>query len=277
MSVKDEYPVLDWLLKLPLYEKIDIGSENQKVAESILLFEKTFDAYCPFCRLDSTFKTHVPEDVMKKYKQYSALMPLSNPGDVSKNFSIWDTRNIQKSAQCTRDPHELRYFFTIDDSSLIKIGQHPPLAEHALAETTELSQALSRTQLNELNTAIKLASHGVGVGSYVYLRRVFESLINQAHQTASLNQGWNEGQYNALSMKDRIQLLSPHLPEFVVQTPQLYGLFGKALHELTDDECLANFDVLKNGIFAIAEERLIQLSRLKRMDEVKKAIAKLGR
>lgn len=276
MSVNVEYPVLDWLLRLPLYEKIDIGEEKQKVAESILLFEKTFDAYCPFCRLDSTFKSHVLEDVIKKYKQYSALMPLSNPGEVSKQFSIWDTRNIQKVVQCTRDAHELRYYFTVENTHLVKIGQHPPLSAHSLAETTDFSQVLSRTLLNELNTAIDLASHGIGIGSYVYLRRVFESLINEAYLTASLNEGWNEIQYAESDMQGKIQRLAPNLPDFVVETEQLYGLFGKALHELTDDECLANFDVLKNGIFAIAEERLIQLSRSKRMSEAKKALAKLG-
>lgn len=276
MSVNVEYPVLDWLLRLPLYEKIDIGEEKQKVAESILLFEKTFDAYCPFCRLDSTFKSHVLEDVIKKYKQYSALMPMSNPGEVSKQFSIWDTRNIQKVVQCTRDAHELRYYFTVENTHLVKIGQHPPLSAHSLAETTDFSQVLSRTLLNELNTAIDLASHGIGIGSYVYLRRVFESLINEAYLTASLNEGWNESQYAESDMQGKIQRLAPNLPDFVVETEQLYGLFGKALHELTDDECLANFDVLKNGIFAIAEERLIQLSRSKRMSEAKKALAKLG-
>ncbi|MDP2247460.1 MAG: hypothetical protein Q8J65_04960 [Nitrosomonadales bacterium] len=275
MSVNLEYPVLDWLLRLPLYEKIDIGEEKQKVAESILLFEKTFDAYCPFCRLDSTFKSHVPDDVMKKYKQYSALMPISTPGEVSKQFSIWDTRNIQKTVQCTREDHVLRYYFTAESTYLIKIGQHPPLSEHSLAETTDFAQVLSRTQLNELNTAINLATHGVGIGSYIYLSRVFESLINEAQLTASLNEGWNESHYKGLSMKDKIQLLARNLPDFVVETEQLYRLFGKALQELTDDECLANFDVLKNGIFAIAEERLVQLSRSKRMSEAKKALAKL--
>jgi hypothetical protein len=276
VSVNLEYPVLDWLLRLPLYEKIHIGDEKQKVAESILLFEKTFDAYCPFCRLDSTFKSHVLEDVTKKYKQYSALMPISNPGEVSKQFSIWDTRNIQKTVQCTRDAHELRYYFTVEDTYLVKIGQHPPLSEHSLAETTDFAQVLSRILLNELNTAIDLATHGVGVGSYVYLRRVFESLINEAHLTALLNEGWNENQYKEVGMKGRIQMLAPNLPDFVVETEQLYSLFDKTLHELTDNECLANFDVLKNGIFAIAEERLIQLSRSRRMTEAKKALAKLG-
>ena len=277
MSVKENYPVLDWLLKLPLYEKVDIGNYNQKVAESILLFEQTFDAYCPFCRLDSTFKIHVPEEVTKKYKQYSALMPLSSSGEVSKNFSIWDTRSIQKTAQCTRNSHELRYYFTIEDTYLIKVGQYPPLSDQALAEVKDFSHVLSRSLLGELNTALGLATLGIGVGSYIYLRRVFESLVKEAQQTASLTEGWNGVKYHQLNMREKIQALAPHLPEFVVQNPEMYGLFEKPLHELTEDQCLANLDALKNGIFAIAEDRQASLSRAKRMSEAQKAIAKLGK
>lgn len=276
LAVQNDYPVLDWLMRLPLYEKVHIGDDGQKVAESILLFEKTFDAYCPFCRLDSTFKIQVPEDITKKYKQYAALMPLSNQGDVSRNFSIWDLCNIQKAVQCTREPHELRYYFTAESGSLIKIGQYPPMSEYASTETAAFSQVLSRAELKELNTAITLATHGNGIGAFVYLRRVFEGLINQSHQTALLNEGWNESQYASLSIEEKVQRLAFNLPEFVVSTPQLYSLFAKSIQELNDDECLANVDVLKNGIYAIAEERLIQLSRMKRADAVKKAIAKLG-
>jgi len=37
----------------------------------------------------------------------------------------------------------------------------------------------------ELSTAIGLYSHGVGIGSLIYLRRVFEFLIDEAYNKAN--------------------------------------------------------------------------------------------
>jgi hypothetical protein len=36
----------------------------------------------------------------------------------------------------------------------------------------------------EFGKAVGLGAHGVGIGAVVYLRRIIESLIEEAHQTA---------------------------------------------------------------------------------------------
>ena len=51
---------------------------------------------------------------------------------------------------------------------------------------------LDKDHYQELNRAIGLASHGVGIGSFVYLRRIFERLVEEAHSKAITSAGWDE-------------------------------------------------------------------------------------
>jgi hypothetical protein len=191
---------------------------------------------------------------------------------VSYYRKMWDYSDIQKVSTCTREGHSFRFFFTINSNQLIKIGQYPSLADIALVDTVGLRNVLTTEQLKELNKAIGLAAHGVGVGSYVYLRRIFETLIEEAHQLAKTDKGWEEDAYTTSRMNEKIKLLAHHLPEFIVKNPKMYGLLSKGLHELTEEECLKNFEALKNAIFAIAEERLAELTRQKRIKDASIAL-----
>jgi len=74
----------------------------------------------------------------------------------------------------------------------------------ATGDTSQFEKALGKARLHELNKAIGLAAHGVGIGSYVYLRRVFESLIEDAHSKAKLSDGWIEEEYEKGRMKEII-------------------------------------------------------------------------
>jgi hypothetical protein len=47
------------------------------------------------------------------------------------------------------------------------------------------------------------------------------------------------------------------------------------IHELTEDECLKNFDALKSAIFAIDEEKIAKLRRKNRIAEASIALKKI--
>jgi hypothetical protein len=102
---------------------------------------------------------------------------------------------------------------------LVKIGQTPSLADIARPDTAKYLKALGNKALSELNKAIGLAAHGVGIGSYIYLRRVFESLVEDAHQKAAMREDWGEEAYQRGRMNERVALLRHDLPEFLVETP----------------------------------------------------------
>ena len=106
----------------------------------------------------------------------------------------------------------------------------------------------------EFHRAIGLAAHGVGVGSFVYLRRVFERLIHGRFEEFKVAEGWKDEQFRGIRMEDKIALLKDRLPEFLVQNRKIYSILSKGLHELDETACLNWFEVMKQSIIIILED-----------------------
>lgn len=271
----ETYPVEDWLLNLPLYAPVEIGDDVDYAVQAILTFDGTMDAFCPECQQGATFIaaiSNMTERNTQEEQRQVALRRLSgvNGSSIRK---VWHIPTFLKSIICTRAEHIVHFHFVVNGEAIVKIGQYPSLADMATGDTSQFEKALGKSRLNELNKAIGLAAHGVGIGSYVYLRRVFESLIEEAHAKARLTHEWIENEYEKGRMKEKISMLKNFLPEFIVEHPQLYGILSLGVHELTEEECIRNFEVLKSGILVIAEERTHEIQRAKRYKEASQALA----
>lgn len=73
-------------------------------------------------------------------------------------------------------------------------------------------------------------------------------------------------------MKEKVEMLKSGLPSFIVEHPQLYGILSLGVHELTEGDCLKNFEALKSAILVIAEERMHEIQREARYKEASQAI-----
>ncbi len=155
-----------------------------------------------------------------------------------------------------------------------KIGQQPSYGDLHTLQVKKYAHVLSESQLGEFTRAIGLASHDVGVGAYVYLRRIFESLVEEAHQNSINDAGWDEAEYQRLRMAERISLLKSHLPTFLVEQPSMYSLLSKGIHELSESECLKHFETLRLGIELILDERHENRERSLKIANAKAAIQK---
>lgn len=138
----------------------------------------------------------------------------------------------------------------------IKIGQYPSKAEIDFGSLDKVfSKNLSEELRAELGRAIGLRAHGIGVGSFVYLRRIFENLIEEAHISAKNENNWDEAKYVQSKMTERISILKGHLPIRIVKNANLYNILSKGIHELTEDECLSNFDIILKALEMILREK----------------------
>lgn len=153
-----------------------------------------------------------------------------------------------------------------------KIGQYPSLADLNTYDVRQYSAVLSREDFKEFTKAIGLAAHGVGVGSFVYLRRIFENLVDAAYQIAKSDNGWDDEAYRSGRMAERIQLLAGYLPEFLVENRSIYKILSQGVHELTEQECLAAFPVVKMGIELVLDEKLAAAAKQLKLEQAKKAI-----
>jgi len=109
----------------------------------------------------------------------------------------------------------MRFYFRVKDLRISKVGQYPSLADLHLQGIAKYRKVLEPKEYAELARAIGLSAQGIGIGSFVYLRRVFENLIEIAHQKASGVEGWEEGNFQKVRMHEKI------LPQDIVGMVQL--------------------------------------------------------
>jgi hypothetical protein len=238
--------VVRWLTVTPLYVGLDEQPSPKDAIMAILRFGSTFDMYCPGCAESATFRGFVTDQTESDFRRFN--LNGSTEQFVKARFS--------KRAYCTRRNHPIDYYFANENEVIQKVGQYPSIADIAIAETARYKKVLDAEYLREINKAIGLAAHGVGIGAYIYLRRIFEGLVEEARDVAAKRQGWDDAAFRQARMADRVVMLKDDLPDFLVQNPALYGILSKHVHELSEADCLKNFDALKTAVLLIAEDRL---------------------
>jgi hypothetical protein len=160
---------------------------------------------------------------------------------------------------CQRNrSHEIRFWFYVDRRSLIKVGQIPSIADLATPDKRRFSKILGQERQAEYNRGVGLHAHGVGIGSFVYMRRILEDLVEEAHQQASREPGWNDEEYQRGRMAERIKLLRDYLPPFLVEHATLYSIVSEGIHGWHEQQCLDLFPVVKAGVDHILTEKLRQ-------------------
>lgn len=256
---------VDFFLKTPLYEvfhadAVDEFQISDLKIKDVKNFQGTIDAFCMECKKDSIFRR--AEINQGEYEEYEDYPRISND---SKVFCI--------PFVCTRDEsHNMYFYFMVHNYTVRKIGQYPSLVDLNSNKIKKYRKILG-DKYKEFNRAVGLASHGVGIGSFVYLRRIFENLIEEAHQEAKKTPLWNENDYNSSRMNEKIELLKDELPDFLVKTKFIYSILSKAIHELSEDECLKFFDSVKLGIELILDGKLEKLDREAKIKEAEKSLA----
>ena len=175
-----------------------------------------------------------------------------------KSFSVYFscTRNSEP-----RGEHTLSFFFKVRNCEIMKIGQWPSVADLESHDIEKYRKLLGKDRHFEFKRSVGLASHGVGIGAFVYLRRIFESLIEEAYQKAPTLTEDNKQQFFASRMDEKILLLKDNLPAFLVENRRLYSILSKGIHSLSENECLKYFDTIRVGIELILDQKIEQQER----------------
>jgi len=188
-------------------------------------------------------------------------------------------KNVFKvTLTCKRvDSDKLIFFLNIDEGTVQKIGQRPSLATIQFAEIEKkYKDFLTLEQLQSFKKAVDLAAQGIGNGSFVYLRRIFESLILEAFKSHGETVGLEKEKFKMMWMTDKVEALKSFLPSQLVEMKGLYKILSKGVHELSEDQCLLYFPALKLSIDLILEQKIEQGLKEKRDKEVKAKIAEIN-
>jgi hypothetical protein len=245
---------LNFLLETPLYKEYMVGPGNENWLSMLGVITGPLDAYCIYCKDRSLFS-----------RDYETLQQTLSLGQY-KTFSI--------NLHCARSSSHIYHFeVRLANSAIQKIGQYPSVADISIPQLVRYRALLGNERYAEFTKAVGLAAHGVGIGSFVYLRRVLESLLEDAHEEARSSAGWDEDAYARSRVVEKIGLLRNYLPAFLVKNRAVYGILSKGIHELSEDECKRYFAPLKSAIELILNEHLIAMEHRKNLEEAEKGLA----
>lgn len=289
----------DFLKEKGLYDSIEISFENIGEFIDLLSGNVRLEVYCPKCSTKRVFfikplRYYRPLDgdkycielLSKEIKNYKSIIDGKRLMEDKDSFSdhwkwafgtYYDyLRIIDFHCYCTMDEnHKLDYLVEIIGNKMIKIGQFPTYADLRNSEIEEYKKVLSEEDLAELKRAIGLYANGIGVGSYVYLRRVFEKLIEKGHQKA-VEDGVSIDNFSNLSMENKVKKLKKYLPDFLVNNKQIYGIISKGIHELNEKKCVEYYPVMYEAIMMILKEWKDKIEIEKQKEQLEKEINKIG-
>ncbi|OFY48094.1 MAG: hypothetical protein A2W85_02690 [Bacteroidetes bacterium GWF2_41_31] len=246
----------DFFFNTPIYTKITVTAEDTEFLRQIF-GEKSidFDGFNPFTKLESTFRV------------ITNLLPRDDIYLESGGFASLQIK-------CKRSDDIFRFYILWSPASntLTKIGQYPSVADFHISEIKQYSKLLPNEKLKEFTHAIGLAANGVGIGSFVYLRRIFEHLISEAYGLALEEKSITESDFQKARMDEKIDLLQNYLPKFLVENKSMYSIISLGIHELDEKTCLAHFDTLRVAIEIILDEKLDELRKQEKIKAAKKKL-----
>ena len=272
--------VKEFLFDTPLYYRVP-KNECEDVINFITGREhKEVDGYNPTEDCDSTF--------MLSCSIYDTWCN-SLGGNSLKLTYVHGKRESFNSYElilrCKRYGTFLHYLIHIeydkdDDDNILsisKVGQYPSVADFHIGQVRKYDMVLPKDKMREFTKAIGLAANGVGVGSFVYLRRIFEYLIFEAFEVAKKeNEQFDIATFNTARMSEKIQMLSGHLPDFLVENHTIYGVLSKGIHELSEDTCKKYFSILRESIEMILDEKLEERQKELKKKQIQKTLSQIA-
>jgi hypothetical protein len=222
---------------------------------------KTIDSYCPICDKDTTFISELCDSQeVNNIVTHAGMVSGFSASKQERNFinkleekSVF-IRKFNCSRKSDESSHNQVFIFRVIDSNLIKIGQHPTLADLTKNEIKKYRK-LNGEIYSELNKAIGLFSHGIGIGAFVYLRRIIEKHILAPKINKLLEEGKiTDEDFFKSDFKGKVNWAKDQLPDFLVKNKKIYSVLSKGIHELDENECKECFPVLKSAIEIILDE-----------------------
>lgn len=293
----------NFFLESSLYAPIEITSENMLEVLNILYYNqtslnrsRTLDTICIDCNENKTMlssETFPPEDISNKiFNFYNFYNLTSDQKEIEEeekerekeyNQTLKKLEGItffKRTFSCPKEPymnsHKLIFFLKIENGKLSKIGQSQSVASLQKNDIKGL-QELNKKIYKEYNSAIGLASHGIGIGAFVYLRRIIEKhiIIPEGEKMITSGQITKED-FERMRFAEKIKTVKNNIPDFLVENKSIYGILSKGIHELTEKECKTYFPVVKSAIDIILKDLITKKEEEKSRNQLKIKLEELA-
>jgi len=111
----------------------------------------------------------------------------------------------------------------------------------------------------------------LGIGSFTYLRRVLEKVVDEiAIQKYGKEPSWELETWKKSKKRFEYILddLSEMLPDFLRGKKVLYEILSKGIHELNENECIEHFIEVRDAIEEILDDKMQQEQKQDRRNKL---------
>lgn len=279
-----------------LYDTMEITEENINDLIALLDGRVRINSYCTECKMERVFTmrplTYYTEcgdnEVERKLSDEVWSLQKHIYGSETEyrkeNGGEWQWKNaaIDETARvlifkfvCSmNEEHHLDYIAVADNKTFCKIGQYPSIADLTFPILDAYRKVLSANDRKEFGRAIGLYASGIGAGSYVYLRRIFERLLVQAK--ANAGEAIDNDLFNKAHVDEKITMLKDYLPKMLTDNTVLYGILSKGIHQLSEEDCIEYFPVLRDCIFMILNEWDEMRKKKEKEESISKTLSQIA-
>lgn len=276
-----------------LYDSMDITEENIQELVDLLNGNVRISTYCKQCKAERVFTMKpvvcyvigrgeyealkVSDIIYEAQKFYCSTSnnPLNAMLGTATAVAKEKSRLIVFEFICAmNNSHHLDFVVLTDNSTFRKIGQYPSVADLAFPELDKYNKVMSENDRRELGKALGLFANGIGIGSYVYLRRILERLLEKVK--ADAGDTVDSNMFNRARMGEKMKMLQEYLPKTLADNPSIYGILSKGIHELSEKECLSYFIVVKDCLLMIFDEWAREKEKSKKEESIRSELSRIA-
>lgn len=263
----DEVIILDnnkqqllWLLQdtTPMDYYCDVCDKSKTFMQNSLKSVATASKYNGLESLNM-FKLTMEEDKIK-YSDSAYFSTTSNELYLFSDMNLY----IFKEFKCPSCEKRIVMIFDYDGKSIKKIYQS---YQNTLINEDEMKRfkklkLLDENDILELSKANKCKTLGMSIASFVYLRKVFENMLDKIYnrEKEKIKLEKTKVEFSSLPIKEKVSLLKAYLPTLLNEKSsnakygELYKILSEGIHNLDEKTCDSLFDFLIELILLILEK-----------------------
>lgn len=291
---------------LDIGESIEITENNAETIFNFIIDRSAYDHYCNNCNRIKTFIQSQKQSVIvdgtfndnHAINMYNPNLndkvityEKSNYSSFSNNSStitIYDINSrffIFKKLECPTCDEKLTMIFLYEKNCIAKVYQSfiSDIIKDEDIQQFKKMKLLNEDDLKELNNANKCKKLGMNIASFVYMRRIFENMLQriyEAHQSEVTIKDSSK-KFIDLFVKDKVKLLKPYLPILMNEEVssdkyiKLYKLLSEGIHKLNEDICESLYNIIKELLLMILEKEMQEKKNRKNLTELETSFNKI--
>ncbi len=237
------------------------------------------DAYSDIIKRNCTFNTHIAllfKDFSTNIDDEYIQCYLKNNSNFYIHFSFTNTDkrdNLIYSLLLYVEKNKENYKIT-------KVSSYPSLEiipEYICDFDKKLNNKNEKTLfVDNYKKAIQSAKKGLYAGAFLYIRRIFEKMINYIAETKLDEEKKSNYKNKKTKMEDKLKLIKNYIPHYEeISYKNFYSILSKGIHTLPDETCKEIYIIVKETIEMTTYQIYKEDKENKRISKIQSSLSKI--